>query len=499
MCTRFVIACYVMMINLEFLHPQSLFLPEDFRCEERRDMKIAEKLIFFENKIKVLENQIRRINAKKVEDPVRLMGREFYMVFPPLFADDGRSYCVLYIVSTSPGTCTVALPLLTIRYTLELKQGENHLFLPSSYMALENQVEKKGVHIECDVFVNVYAVKHDKFTTTAFLVLPMHSRFHYKYRYIPSIQPNPVSVAYSHLYNSTISIVSSGDNNVVKIQLNLTEGESIHIDDQEYAYNESIHLILNKYESLVISQSADLTGSTISSIDPIFVATGNKCARLHDDNACSGMNFMIPSDNSDQEVNYDSEHVFITPLFHPFLRGYKIRILSRKNDCRIQYNIGQENKTQTLFVQNNYVDIDVDSNVPVYIRTSRFVSVTVITPGKNNTDGIGTAFMLYIPEEGALLSEYHFTVPDLNTTSYITVISRNVSNIRLDENIIDVNRTLIYDINEKSYDVISLPIQPGYHVARNVLKETFSLYVYGKQKPNLGYGFPAGFDLSNKL
>ncbi|XP_061188499.1 uncharacterized protein LOC133196653 [Saccostrea echinata] len=498
MSTRFIISCYVIMISLEFSHPQSLFREEDFRCEERRDIKIAEKLRLYENKIKVLENQISRIEANNLEDPVRLMGMEFYMVFPPLFADDGRSYCVLYIVSISSGSCTVALPLLTKRYILKLKQGENQLFLPSSYMALENQVEKKGVHIECDVFVNVYAAKHDKFTTTVFLVLPIHSRFHYKYRYIPSIQPNPVSVKYAHLYNSTLSIVSSGDNNIVKIQLNLTEGESIHIGNQGYAYNDSIQLIMNKYESLVISHGVDLTGSTISSIDPIFVATGNKCARLHHDNACSGMNFMIPLDNSHLDIHYDSEHVFVTPFFYPFLRGYKIRILSMKNDYRLQYIMGQENKTETLFVQNNYVDIDVDSNIPVYIRTSRFVSVTVITPGKNNTDGIGTAFMLYIPDERSLLSEYHFVVPDLNTTSYITVISRNVSNIRLDENIVDVNRTVIYDINAKPYDVIALPVQPGYHVARNILKESFSLYVYGKQKPNLGYGFPAGFYLNIK-
>ena len=118
------------------------------------------------------------------------------------------------------------------------------------------------------------------------------------------------------------------------------------------------------------------------------------------------------------------------------------------------------------------MDIDVDSNVPVYIRTSRFVSVTVITPGKNNTDGIGTAFMLYIPEERSLLSEYQFTVPDLNTTSYITVISKNVSNIRLDENIIDVNRTLIYDINEKSFDVISMQTSsPFWAVSKIVQSE----------------------------
>jgi hypothetical protein len=423
------------------------------------------------------------------------MGREFYLVFPPLFVDDGHSYCVLYVVSVVTGSCTVALPLLNKTYTLDLKPGENQLFLPVTYTARENEVEGKGVHIECDVFVNVYAAKHDKFTKIVFLVLPIHSRFHYEYRYIPSVEPNPVSISYASLYNSTLSIVSSGDHNIVQINLNLKENVSIHINGREYPYNESIQLPMNKYESVVISHNMDLTRSTVSSIDPISIATGNKCGRLNGSNACNGMNFMIPVDNSHGLTQYDTEHVFVTPFFSSFLRGYKIRIVSAKHDYRLQYKLGHNDKLETIFVQSDHIDIEVDSNVPVYIRTSRFVSVIVITPGKNNTDGIGTAFMLYIPENQAVLAEYHFVVPDLNTTSYITVIDRNVSNIRLDDQIIDGERETVYDINTEPFEVVAVAILPGYHVARNVLQEPFSLYVYGKQKPNLGYGFVAGFKL----
>lgn len=428
-------------------------------------------------------------------DSVRLMGKEFYLVFPPLFYDGGDSYCVLYVVSTSLGFCTVALPILTKRYNLELKPGESQLFLPASYMALENQMEGKGVHIECNVYVNVYAAKHDKFTTTVFLVLPIHSRFHYEYKYIPSLESMPVSAQFSHLYNSTLAIVSSGDHNIVTVSLNLTESESIVVNNQTYWSNESIRLTMNKFESIVISHAGDLTGSSVSSIDPVFVATGNNCGRLKTDNACSGMFSVLPVDDSHTKAHFDTEHIFITPFFYPFLRGYKIRILSKTDNYRLQYIIGNESKPEVLFVQKDFVDIDVELNVPVFIRTSRFASVTVITPGKNNTDGIGVAFMLHVPEQAVLLSEYHFIVPDLNTTSYVTLISRNASQLRLDDRNVDGDSILTYDINAEQYEVIALPIQPGYHIARNVLKEPFSLYVYGKQKPSLGYGYVAGFNV----
>lgn len=149
-----------------------------------------------------------------------------------------------------------------------------------------------------------------------------------------------------------------------------------------------------------------------ASIDPIFLATGNNCGRLHDDNACSGMYSVIPLDDSNDSKNYEKEHLYVAPFFYPFLRGYRIRIMSKSLDYRLQYTVGSENKTEVLFVQSNFVDIDVESNDPVFIRASRFVSVMVITPGKNNTDGVGTAFMLHVPEQQSLLSEYHFVVPD---------------------------------------------------------------------------------------
>lgn len=103
--------------------------------------------------------------------------------------------------------------------------------------------------------------------------------------------------------------------------------------------------------------------------------------------------------------------------------------------------------------------------------------------------------MLHVPEQQSLLSEYHFVVPDLNTTSYITIVCRNVSQLRLDNGVINGESRTTYGVNSEPYEVVALPIPPGYHTATNIQGETFSLYVYGKQKPNLGYGFVAGFKI----
>lgn len=56
--------CYVTLCSFGVLRSQSLFDEYDFRCEERRDQKIAAKLQFYEDKIKALENQIRSIDLK---------------------------------------------------------------------------------------------------------------------------------------------------------------------------------------------------------------------------------------------------------------------------------------------------------------------------------------------------------------------------------------------------------------------------------------------------
>lgn len=58
------LSCYVTLCSFGVLRSQSLFDEYDFRCEERRDQKIAAKLQFYEDKIKALENQIRSIDLK---------------------------------------------------------------------------------------------------------------------------------------------------------------------------------------------------------------------------------------------------------------------------------------------------------------------------------------------------------------------------------------------------------------------------------------------------
>lgn len=55
---------YVTLCSFGVLRSQSLFDEYDFRCEERRDQKIAAKLQLYEDKIKALENQIKSIDLK---------------------------------------------------------------------------------------------------------------------------------------------------------------------------------------------------------------------------------------------------------------------------------------------------------------------------------------------------------------------------------------------------------------------------------------------------
>lgn len=58
------LSCYVTLCSFGVLRSQSLFDEYDFRCEERRDQKIAAKLQLYEDKIKALENQIKSIDLK---------------------------------------------------------------------------------------------------------------------------------------------------------------------------------------------------------------------------------------------------------------------------------------------------------------------------------------------------------------------------------------------------------------------------------------------------
>lgn len=65
MCTRLVLSFYLIVSTcFGLLQTQSFFDDSDFRCEERRDKKIAAKLQSFEVKIKALEGRIQNIDLK---------------------------------------------------------------------------------------------------------------------------------------------------------------------------------------------------------------------------------------------------------------------------------------------------------------------------------------------------------------------------------------------------------------------------------------------------
>ena len=445
------------------------------------------------------------------------------MVFPSLFYDLGTVFVKLYITSTYNNvSCRVRVPNRNLSYSFDLIDGYKELELNKSLMAAENMVGDSGIEITASEDVSVYAMKRDYFTRTAFLVLPYRSLSnHYS---ISSVKPTPYNNGL-HLYNSTITIVSATDKNTVDIKLRFNGtieggkngkilrsekgggrqgggkgevraregGEAqppvkplIEVLGQSYIDGNVARISLNKYESFVLStHEFDLTGTMVKSVDPVAVAVGNNCGRLYSGNACSGMYTMVPPVSN-------SGQAFIIPSLKNHDHGFKTRIVAAHDLTKLTISIG-DNETDVILDRNQWHDIDNEDNSPVYVESNHGVQVTQITPGKNNTDGKGTAFMMYVPAISQYRSEYCFSVPNENLTSYASIICRDESKLRLDNEIVSGNNVGSVEASEGLFQVVEIPLTPGHHKIHGIDSRAFSVFVYGKMAPSLGYGYNVGY------
>ncbi|KAK3088585.1 hypothetical protein FSP39_020912, partial [Pinctada imbricata] len=413
-------------------------------------------------------------------------GKRFVMVFPPMFYDQGVVYTKLYLATKfSNVTCNVSVPNHDTSHTYVLTDGFTEIQMDKVLMPEENKRGDYGVEITASEDITVYGIKRDFFTRTAFLVLPYKSLSN-QYL-ITSVKPMPYKNGW-RIYNSTISIVSATDKNYVNIKLKV-DGTIQH-GGKSYGNGEFIRITLNKYEHYVLSSHEhDLTGTLVTSVDPVAVSTGNTCGRLHDGYACSGLYTMTPPTSSLQKT-------FIVPPLQSQPHGFNTRIVAASDLTRLTVHYrGQEQ--QVDLNKQEYYDVRCNESKPVYIESNFGVIVSQMTPGKNNEDGAGAAFMMYVPAVSQYKTQYNFFVPGEELSSLISVIARDISKIQLDNNIIRVNSNDIQTVeaNEGEFQIAEIKISSGYHVITDTDGRTFSVFVHGKKQPSLGYGYNIGYYL----
>ncbi|CAG2200377.1 unnamed protein product [Mytilus edulis] len=274
----------------------------------------------------------------------------------------------------------------------------------------------------------------------------------------------PMYTSYS--YNALIVVAAYKPNTIVNIHQKRNKAK--------YTFK---NIVLSAYETYQISNSYDLSGTLITSTEPIAVVSGHESNYIAGGGYNPFMEMILPSDQWDR--------VYVIP--HIARRPSKIvRIYSNQpTNVTVHYQFKIESKS---IPERSFVDFD--HGMISYFNASNDVMVMVFPKGL--ADYSGDAFMMTVPGINQYLSVYEFAVPS-EFTNYIsiTVLSNAVDGFVLDGHPMHhENGSHIFG-GPNHYSTFTMPIHSGVHQISHTANVRFGLWVYG-DGPKDGYGYPAG-------
>ncbi|XP_063400021.1 IgGFc-binding protein-like [Mytilus trossulus] len=279
--------------------------------------------------------------------------------------------------------------------------------------------------------------------------------------------------------DSSITISSIHDNNKIQINLKM-EKEPLTYMGVSYSNNDNITVLFNKYFSLKLSDTSDLSGTLVSTSKPVSVLSSSACTTIVGGLGCNELlETVLPINQLDQsyiipEIETrpkSSVRIFCTETT-------TLRVINNKQETYILIH-GQEHFE---FIHEKVSHVHANNNVLVMLYAHE------IPPS-----GHGSVFMMTIQGRNQYLSEYHFAVAD-NFTSFIsvTVISEALDGFSLDGALITIRSAYNIHDGAEYYSTFSLPVTAGNHNMKHARGVRFGLWVYGQNTNYDSYGYPAG-------
>lgn len=379
----------------------------------------------------------------------------------------------LYISATQQGTAIIFSSNENKNESINLSKGENTFDLSNSVVATDGK-ELKGVYVHATVPITLYAFSRFLDASDGYLAIP--SQFLSNVYIVPSFR------VYLHRFisKSLIGIVSTKNRTHVQIKLKLRSNTQLSFNSKEFKNGDILSVFLSELETLQLSHQYDLSGSIITSSQPVGVVSGNECNSL-DDSACNHFTEMIlPTNQLDND--------FIIPTveerYSSIVRVYcsltsQLQLFSSKR----KFNVTVQKEDYYEFVSFNLTIIKSDKNVIVMIYPQR---------AKHHDPYMMTVYGIH-----QYKTTYDIIVP-ANFTSYVSVTftSGSVNGFQIDNNMMFANMHFNQTIAGTTYTTVRYNISAGAHTITHQLNISFGLWIYGDSL-NDGYGFPGGMTYTN--
>ena len=363
--------------------------------------------------------------------------------------------------------------------------------------ALVNTIERgKAIIVKAqgDHKLAVYGANEALYTTDAFLALPSVSIESGTYKYITAM-----ATPWDR-YDSFIEIVAFENNTIMSITPNI----DTTIGSTFTAAGTTTQITLHKYESFLIRQKGDLTGTRVISDKPISFITGHLCTNVPPDiGGCNHLVEQIPP------VQNWGKRFATVPL--KTRRAYdRFKVVAGEDFTTVQIECtqsdGQSGYSASFILQEGgFKDIDIPSTDYCWIEGDKRIILLQFSVGQEVDNVLSDPFMAMIPPVDQYSNGYTLaTVPDgvQNYTHFINLyIPKDffkpceifLNEQSLEE--INVNFTAIQSLGVTEVYGAQVEIIGGVQTLRHSNKSaSIGVLVYGFSHSN-SYGYSGGLKL----
>ncbi|XP_056002655.1 IgGFc-binding protein-like [Ostrea edulis] len=290
----------------------------------------------------------------------------------------------------------------------------------------------------------------------------------------------------SPYYYSLFGIGTLSDRTDIKIKFKMVNTSRITLLGRTYNNGDVFSITLDRFETFQVNHTTDLSGTFITSTEPIAVFSGTRCNNLISI-SCSHMVTQLPPTT---ELDYQ----FIVP---PFFHNSKtlIQVVTPTHNT-VNITIGGR---VSSWILNEREYKNMESNETAVIVSRQPVLVTGFGMGSSSSLYINP-YMTVIHGVHQYLDFYKITVPSGYTENFLCIIIPAVSIDNLQINGLSRDHyNTVYQSSvylDKAYDVHVLQVRNTGEtfVLSTTDKSKFGLIVYGHRTFD-GYGFSGNFVL----
>ncbi|XP_066303644.1 IgGFc-binding protein-like [Branchiostoma lanceolatum] len=424
-------------------------------------------------------------------------GTEFILTFPENFQRD-QNRPKLFIACPHPtgARVTITLPYNGDTDTVTVNHGRvEEVELRREAVELRDSEKSDGggraVHITSDVEIVVYGVFAELKSSDAYLALPTDVLGTEYYAACSSIARNRNQEGWDDM-PSQFGVVGVHAGTTVTI----VPSQAVEFDRRNYGAGQAFSVVLDRFETLQVQATEDLTGSKITATQPVAVLSGNTfayCLPMGERQRGTGdhlVQMIPPVDTWGEE--------FVTVPLSRHRGGDLFRVVAARDNTQVDVT----NENAKTLNAGEFWEIDIPSDEYRHVTTSEPVLLVQYSKTGSADNTATDPFMMIIPSVAQFEAEYTFSTVDLlydpsRTTHHINVVtsSADIAGLRLDEQPLPSD-TVWHDVPGTRYAAAQLTVSGGTHTVRHMSPiVTTGLFSYGFTYLE-SYGYPGGLRLA---